>query len=189
MTDEADPPFSASVPTADLAARRITRFALEPDAAARAAIAGAIGAERIRKLRFEGVLQPEGKRGWRLEADLGATVVQPCVVTLAPVTTRIDRKVLRRYIDDDTPQPAEAEIPEDDTIEPLRDVIDPGAVMIEALVLALPLYPRAAGVDPAEAHASPPGATPIEAAAKPFSGLAGLRDSLAGKNESGGDRD
>jgi hypothetical protein len=44
----------------------------------------------VRKLRFIGTLEPEGAQDWRLTADLGATVVQPCVVTLAPVTTRLE---------------------------------------------------------------------------------------------------
>ncbi len=41
------------------------------------------------------------------------------------------------------PTDDEAEMPEDDTAEPLPEVIDPGAVMFEALALALPDYPRA----------------------------------------------
>ena len=179
MTEDTDLPFSMPIRLADLAPRRVTRFCHEPDAAARAAIAEAMDAEKIRKLRFTGALHPEGKRGWRLEADLGATVVQPCVVTLAPVTTRIDQRVIRRYIDDDTPPPPEAEVPEDDTVEPLGAVIDPGAVMVEALMLALPLYPRAEGVEPGDAVVTPPGAAPIEDGIKPFSGLADLRESLA----------
>lgn len=198
MTDETTEPFSAPIPVAELERRRIARFRHEPDSAARAAIAGAIGAERIRKLRFEGTIAPEGRRGWRLEADLGATVVQACVVTLAPVTTRLDQRVVRRYLPVDAPQPVEAEIPQDDTLEPLGAVIDPGAVMVEALALALPLYPRAEGVDGGvdggtdDMPVTLPGATPAgdgppEATERPFSGLSGLRDALARK--SGGDTD
>lgn len=189
MSEDTDMPFSAPIRVADLVARRATRFSHEPDAAARAAIAQAIGAEKVRKLRFVGALHPEGKRGWRLEADLGATVVQPCVVTLAPVTTRIDQAVVRRYVDDRTPLLPEAEIPEDDTIEPLGEVIDPGAVMLEALVLALPLYPRAEVAASGDVAVLPPGAAPIENVVKPFSGLSGLREKLAKKASDHGDRD
>lgn len=189
MTQDTDLPFSAPIRVADLAARRATPFCHEPDAVARAAIAKAIGADRVRKLRFNGALHPEGKRGWRLEADLGATVVQPCVVTLAPVTTRIDQPVVRRYTDDDTPPEGETEIPDDDTIEPLGAVIDPGAVMIEALLLALPLYPRAEGVAPGDVIATPPGAAPIEDVVKPFSSLVDLREILWKKAQDDGDRD
>jgi hypothetical protein len=53
---------------------------------------------------------------------LGATVVQPCVATLAPVTTRIETGVTRRYLADwQEPEGEEAEMPEDDTTEALPD--------------------------------------------------------------------
>lgn len=164
---------------ADLPGNRPTRFALAPDAAARAAIADFIGAEKLRKLRFEGELRPAGGGDWELEAMLGATVVQPCVVTLAPVTTRIDETVRRRYVRE-MPQPEgeEAEMPEDETLDPLGEVIDPAAVMVEALALALPPFPRADDAPPGEAAAAPPGAEPLrDEDLRPF---AGLRDKLKG---------
>ena len=61
-----------------------------PDAAARGALAEELGLLDLRKLRLSGRITPDGDSGWRLDATLGATVVQPCVVTLQPVTTRID---------------------------------------------------------------------------------------------------
>ena len=128
-----------------------------------------------------GRLWPEGD-DWRLEAELGATVVQPCVVTLAPVTTRIDRPVTRRYLAHmPAPGPGETEMPEDETAEPLPGAVDLDAVMIEALALALPDYPRAAGAELGEAVYTEPGKTPLtDEAARPF---AGLRDKLAGTDE------
>lgn len=55
-----------------------------------------------------------------------APVTQPCVATLAPVRTRIDEPVLRRYRADtgENLTASEIEMPEDDTIEPLPDVVD-----------------------------------------------------------------
>jgi len=69
------------------------RFDLRPDAEARVALADRLALSDLRKLRFAGELAPQGERDWRLEAHLGATVVQPCRVTLVPVTTRIDTLV------------------------------------------------------------------------------------------------
>ncbi len=55
-------------------------------------------------------------------------------------------------------------MPEDETQEPLPEIIDIGAVATEALELALPLYPRAPGVALGEAslprRAPPPCAKP-----------------------------
>ncbi len=180
-------PWSQLVRLAE-AGRRPQAVALAPDADARAALADRLGISAIRKLRLEGTLEPEGRRDWRLEAVLGATVVQPCVATLAPVSTRIDETVVRRYLAEmpDPPAGDEVEMPADDTDEPLPAVLDLGAVMAEALALALPAYPRAPGVTTGDALAGPPGARPLtDEEARP---LAGLRRLLDGDEGSGGAR-
>jgi uncharacterized metal-binding protein YceD (DUF177 family) len=144
-----------------------------------------LGIRAIRKLRFDARLSPRGKRDWVLRADLGATVVQDCVATLAPVTTRIDEPVTRCYLSDyETPEAGEIEMPEDDTAEPLPDTLDLFEVLHEALALALPPFPRAEGVDPAQTAFTEPGKTPMtDDEARPFAGLAGLRDKLAGGSD------
>ena len=168
---------------ADLAKRSEKAFSIEPDAEARKALAEALDISAIKKLRFAGTLSPVGKQDWRLEAELGATVVQPCVVTLAPVTTRIDTTVARRFMANWSEPEAgsEVEIPEDDTMEPLGAAIDLGAVMAEELALALPDYPRAEGAELGEAIFTEPSAEPMtDEAAKPFAGLAKLKKDLEG---------
>lgn len=192
LTDMAQPDPSTGVfRVAELSARKPTRFALAPEAQARAAIARKLDLSALRKLRFEGEIAPLGKRGWQLSAHLGATLVQPCVVTLAPVTTRIDEKVLRRYLPaDEMPNPeagSETEMPEDDSIDTLDEVIRVYDAMIEALALALPPYPRAEGVSLGEAVYAQDGATPLrDSDLKPFAGLAGLRDALDDPDSSEG---
>lgn len=168
---------------ADLRKNRETAFELVPDADGRAAVAGALGLDAVKKLRFAGRLVPEGARDWRLEASLGATVVQPCVVTLEPVTTRIDTPVTRLFVADPglpDPEPgSETEMPEDDSREPLGAVIDLARVMEESLALAVPDYPRAEGVELAEAQFAAPGVAPMtDDDARPFAALKGLRDRL-----------
>ena len=158
---------------ADLNARAGARFRLTPTTEARAELAADLGVERIRKLTFQGSLTPQGRHDWRLEGTLGATVVQACVVTAAPVTTRVDTPVTRHYLRKmPSPQGPEAEIPEDDTLEPLTPEIDPGLVMAEALALALPDYPRAEGADLPDWIT---GAGAEDARPNPFAALAGLK--------------
>ena len=72
---------------ADLPASRPKAFDLRPTPEENRALADQLGLSGLRKLSFRGELCPEGARDWRLTAQLGATVTQPCVVTLAPVTT------------------------------------------------------------------------------------------------------
>jgi uncharacterized metal-binding protein YceD (DUF177 family) len=162
---------------------------LSPGPEARAAMARELGLEALRKLGLTGQLVPEGAADWRLEARLGATVVQPCVVTLAPVTTRIDVDLTRAYRADYVePEAEEAEMPPDDTVEPLPARLDLLAVTREALALELPDYPRAEGVAPTERQFAAPGVTPMtDDDAKPLAGLAALRDRMKDDGEPSGD--
>ncbi|SLN12420.1 hypothetical protein PSA7680_00198 [Pseudoruegeria aquimaris] len=165
---------------AELSQKKPTRFRFEPSPEERAALAEEMGISAVRKLRFEGELKPRGKRDWILEAHLGATVVQPCVVTLEPVSTRLEEDVRRHFSADCAdPDEEEVELADDDGMEPLGEVIDAGAVMAEALALALPLYPRASGAALEAAQFTEPGKAPMtDEEARPFAALSALRDSL-----------
>lgn len=134
----------------------------------------------LRKARFEGTLSPLGKADWHLTGTLGATVVQPCVATLEPVVSRVETDVTRSFIKGyEHPDAPESEMPEDDHIEALGTHIDLMAILHEALSLALPLYPRSQSTEPIEIRVTEPGQTPLsDDDAKPFAGLAALKDQL-----------
>jgi len=170
---------------ADLQGRKRRTFTIEPDAAGRAALAETLDVLTLRKLRFEGSIDPLGKNDWRLTAKLGATVQQACVVTLEPVNTRIDEDITRTYAAAfDLPDASEVEMPEDDTTDPLPETLDLIAVMSEALALALPAYPRKDGAETGTTVFTEPGKAPMtDEDARPFAGLAALRDSLENKGE------
>ena len=159
-----------------IAGRSATHFKFAPDAAARKAIAATLDLIDLPQMMFEGDIRPSGKRDMVLTGKLTALAIQPCSVTLEPVRTRIDEPVLRQYMADfEMPNGEEVEIPEDDSVEALGEVIDAAAVAIEALALALPLYPRAPGVELGEVVVAPPDVEPLrDADLKPFSGLAKL---------------
>lgn len=161
---------------ASIAGRTSTHVRFRPSAPERAAIAQALDLLDLPAMEFDGEIRPSGKRDLVLKGKLNATVVQPCSVTLEPVTTKIDEQVARQYLQDFTlPEADEVEIPADDTMEPLPEVIDAAAVAVEALALALPLYPRAPGVELGEAVFTEPGKTALrQDDLKPFAGLAGL---------------
>lgn len=183
-----EPETGHALRVATLSQARSHRFEIAPDAVERGQIADELGLSALRKLRFEGEIRSAGKSDWVLKATLGATVVQPCVQTLAPVTTRIDTDVTRRFVPETgmTYEPgSETEMPEDDSIDPLGSHIDPAQVMIEALALALPDYPRAADAPPqGDVAVTEPGKTPLrDEDTKPFAGLAGLRDKLGGGDD------
>lgn len=187
---KADAAFPAPLRTATLPERKPTRFDLRPDAALRQQIADSLGLLGLSALGFRGEIRPVGRHDFQLEADLVASFVQPCSITLAPVPGEISETVRRSYLSDwQEPEGVEVEMPEDDTQEPMPEEIDLGAVMVESLELALPLYPRAPGAELGEAVFAAPGAEPLkDADLRPFAGLAALRDRLSsdGEGEDGG---
>lgn len=129
---------------------------LQPDAAARDALAGELGLTELPALGLKGTLSPEGSEGWRFAGRLVADVVQPCVVSLAPVATHIDEAVSRVWSPHVEAPEAGGEVEmRDDELEPLGQSIDLVAIMAEELSLALPPYPRAPGVTLADDHALP----------------------------------
>ena len=169
---------------ADLPTKRETAVSLTADHALRAELAEALGVSQIKKLSFAGKLRAAGKTDWTLTGHLGATVVQPCVVTLDPVTTRIEEPVLRQYISNwQEPDDPEAEMTEDDSSEPLGDVIDVMAAITEALSLAIPAYPRANGAELGAMVHAEPGIEPLnEETVKPFASLAALKKKMEGED-------
>lgn len=159
-----------------IAGRTSTHVRFRPSGPERKRIAEALDLLDLPHMEFDGDIRPSGKRDLVLQGKLTARVVQPCSVSLEPVTTVISDQIRRTYLQDyKVPEADEVEIPADDTLEALPEVIDAAAVAIEALALALPLYPRAPGVELGEAVFAEPGLTPLrEGDLKPFAGLAGL---------------
>jgi len=164
---------------------------LRPDGAARATLARDLGLLALRKLALRGTLTAEGREDWRFVGEMGATVVQPCVVTGEPVTTRLDAPVLRRYMArPPEPEGPEQEVPEDDSVEPLRALIDAGDILREALALALPDYPRSdqAGAEAPDGviHSdSAKAGDPGDDRANPFAVLAALKPAPRNPDDAG----
>lgn len=193
MPDPADAPHAAGaddlpaerIPLRAAGLRKPVRFDLVPGEDALRRIAAHLDLLSLPVLRLQGALSPSGKADVVLEARLTARAVQACAVTLAPVTTSIDEVVTRRYVRDWVePEGDEVELPEDVTVEPLPAAVDVAAVAIEALALALPLYPRAPGAELGEVVFAPPGVAPLRAEdLRPFAGLAGLKTRLAPPGE------
>ncbi len=182
MTDPA-PPSPTSFRTGGLSPRKPTRFSYAPNAEARAALASELGLLGLHAMQFRGEITPVGRDEMVLTAQLTAVADQSCIVTLVPVRSRVDEAVRRRFIAGLAPPDGEeVEMPEDDTTEPMPEVIDTAAIAAEALMLALPLYPRAPGAELGVIAAAPEGVVPLsDADLKPFAGLAALAGKLTGK--------
>ena len=123
-----------TIPVSRLSANQSYSFSLKLSDEARTEMAKTLDLLALKKPSLIGTLKPHGADDWLLEARLGATVQQACVVTLAPVTARIEERVERLFragpcLDfDDLEEDAEVEMPEDDRAEPLENTINLAAV-------------------------------------------------------------
>jgi uncharacterized metal-binding protein YceD (DUF177 family) len=177
----ADAPDPTVHPTAHPTAHP-TRFHYAPDAEARAALAAELGLLALPALLFAGEIAPAGRDEMVLTGKLDARADQACIVSLAPVRANLSEAVRRRFVADLTlPDGDEQEMPEDDTVEPMPEIIDIAEIAAEALMLALPLYPRASGAELGQLVHAADGVTPLaDSDLKPFAGLAGLAGKLSG---------
>lgn len=180
---EAAPSRPTRFRSGGLSPRKPTRFAYAPEPADREALARDLGLLALRKLEFLGQIAPAGRDEMILTGTLTAEADQACIVTLAPVRSRISEDVRRRYVAGlEMPEGDEAEMPEDETVDPMPEVIDIAEIAAEALMLALPLYPRATGAELGSVVHAADGVAPLsDADLKPFAGLAGLAGRLGTK--------
>lgn len=190
MTDPATP-RPTRLRTGGLSPRKPTRFSFVPDADERAALAKDLGLIALYRLELTGEIRPAGRDALELEATLTAAADQACSITLAPVPAKLAETVRRRYVAGlESPTGEEVEIPEDDSVEPMPEVIDLSEVAAEALALALPLYPRAPGAEFGQELHAGDGVTPLsDADLKPFAGLQDLAAKLAAQRKPGSDPD
>jgi len=164
----------------ELSTQSATAFNLELDDNGRRGVADELGLSAVKKLRLSGQIEATGGQDWVLTADLGATVVQPCVVTLDPVTTRIDEPIKRTYLANmPAAEGVEVEMHDDDTIDEIPEEIDLQELLLEALSLSVPTFPRKDGVALGSAVYTEPGKEAMtDDDAKPFAGLGALKDAM-----------
>lgn len=169
---------------ADLPQNRPTKLNLRLNERQLSDIATSLNLTAVRKVSLVGELSARGRRDWVLTAKLGTTVVQPCVITLEPVTTRIETTVQRVFLASlPEPDQGEVEMHEDENIELLGAKIDLLVVLTETLALLVPQYPRTKGANLSESNFTEPGQIPMsDEDARPFAGLADLSKALKGDN-------
>jgi uncharacterized metal-binding protein YceD (DUF177 family) len=155
-------------------------FAIEANAAERAALARRFGLLSLDALRAEGTLESiDQGQGAVLTARFSAILAQPCVVSLEPVPAIIEDSFVLQYAAAGgaavEPKEIEIDVEAPDPPEPLIDgQIDVGEAVAEHLALALDPYPRAPGAR------FEPSSQSGEGEDSPFKALSGLvkKDSL-----------
>ena len=151
----AKPPFSYPVKVGHVSANPIS-VNVEANLAEREALAGLWQVLAVHSQTAELQIARWKKDGVRIRGRLQAEIEQSCVVTLEPVTSRLDEQFeqlfvpegskLARIVLSDTAEmvldPEGPDLPE--TF--IGDTIDAGEVVAEAAALAIDPYPRKPGV-------------------------------------------
>jgi hypothetical protein len=157
---------------------------LEADAAARAAVAKAVGVEAVEALSASFDLTRRGRDSLRAVGTVRASVRQACVVSLEPVVSAVEEAIDVSFApphdipaepkaavsDSDEDEVAAGTIAGEEPPEPLvNGAVDLGALATEFLLLGIDPYPRKPGVA-FDAPASGDSTT------KPFAALAALKN-------------
>jgi hypothetical protein len=155
MTLRDAPPFSYRVNVGHVSLNPIT-VRMEADEAERKALARGWGVSAVERFSTELELNRWKRDGLRVAGTVRATIVQPCVVTLEPVTQVIEEtlqaifvpegsKLARIGLDGEGQMIVDAEGP--DAPETFSgDAIDVGMVAAEFAALAIDPFPRKPGV-------------------------------------------
>jgi hypothetical protein len=148
---------------------------IEAPAEARAALARLAELRELPELKAAFDLTKAGA-GVHVVGTVAARVGQTCVVTLEPIENQVQEAVDLRFAPAAVPAAAAGEPEpakgEGEPPEPLVDgVLDLGAVATEFLLLGIDPYPRKQGAT----FTAPAG---TEEGAKPFAGLAALKNRL-----------
>ena len=140
------------------------------------------GLIKLQKASFLGTILPLDQGDWMLSGRLGASIEQPCSLTLLPVRTRIDTQVTRNFRKILLPLSktmSDTESTRDDNDEQLHQIIDIFCIFCEALSLELPDYPRTENVVATITDYGPPGTVVLtDNTAKPFAVLAELKNKI-----------
>lgn len=140
------------------------------------ALAAALAIPEVTLLTARYDIRPGAGGRYRLTGELSAEVVQECIVTLAPVPSKIEERFAAEFWPKAAlPEPSreDVEILASPDIEPIEgDAIDAGRIVFETLAAALDPYPRAPDAafdwrDPADRGETAP--------ASPFAALAALK--------------
>lgn len=148
--------FSRRVPVQSVP-RNGKRCRFEATADECAAIARRLDLAAVERLEARFELLPEGE-GVLANGHFEAVVVQTCVVTLEPVTNRVEGEIVQRFLPGaEVAAAAETEIEVDamaeNPPEPLvGGAAELGELVVEHLALGLDPYPRAPGADASLPH-------------------------------------
>lgn len=150
-----------------------TKRSATPDE--RAELASQLPLVSCEALTVQYVIKPSGRDGYAMTGNVIAEVTQSCIVTLEPVSARIDESLDCKFVPAafiPTEQTEEEELSSLEELEPIEGgVLNVGRVVFEVISTGLDPYPRRPDAEWENDDASDADV----AASGPFAALAGLK--------------
>lgn len=132
---------------------------LEAKPAERRSLAEFLEVLDVKRLRARLVLKRWRGHGVQVTGTVDAEVVQSCIVTLEPVTSRLELEIDRKFLPesmlahDGDPHEMLIDPDGEDPPEPMPHSLDLGELAAEEVALNVDPYPRKAGAEAPEAEA------------------------------------
>jgi uncharacterized metal-binding protein YceD (DUF177 family) len=124
-----------------------TEYVFKANSDQRSALAGRFGCVEIIKFEVRAKIVPLPKEGhYSAIGRITGSVVQNCVVSLAPVVTELDQELNLALIPESEGLDAQTDVDEEDVEFYSANMIDLGEIGAVEMALALDPYPRAPGV-------------------------------------------
>ncbi|MDG2474660.1 MAG: hypothetical protein P8M50_05195 [Paracoccaceae bacterium] len=122
--------------------------------------------KKLKKFSFKGQFIQSSKMNYTLQASLQATLLQPCVISLSTVKIKIDRTIEQYYSVEEQKNINKSISIDSESIEieQLHRETNIGDIMIEALSLEIPLYPKKNNADFEEITVTEAGIEPLDLA-------------------------
>lgn len=183
MTDN-KPEFSYLVDVEEIPSTGLT-VKVEADEAERKALADRFGLISLDSLKAQMEIKPWRKRGVAVSGHFTAELTQACVVSLEPVSARLDEDFkdyflpeadIKRLISD-AEITLDVDAADPDLLE--GDQIDAGELVAEHVSLAIDPYPRKEGAE----FSPPPGVESQDSPAEPKENPFAVLEKLRGKDK------
>ena len=134
--------------------------------------------EKIKFFSFKGQITLTNKTTAMLRGSFSTRLIQSCVISLSPVRTKIEKAVTLNYEISkfNKRQKSVSVSPNFDEPEQIYEEVNIGDVMLEALSLEIPLYPKKEGINFTGITITDTGIKPLELTRNnPFVSLKGLK--------------
>ena len=137
-------PIQLLVPLRVLRQTRKFKFQHKSNLLELAKLTQILNIEELKVFSFQGQFIQVNKNDYILSASFNATLIQLCIISLRPIKTKINHKINQCYSAEEKVNKSKYISIDHDSVEKeqIKSEINVGDIMLEALSLEIPLYPK-----------------------------------------------